>query len=67
MDRLRELGSGVLITLGLLIGGGGGWFLGLTTERGFVGIITVVSALVGAGAGVYIAQLIISGGGDEEP
>lgn len=65
MDRLRDLGANVLLSLGLVIGGGLGLYLGAVTERGAFGIITVVAGIAGAGAGIYVAQAILTGGHEE--
>jgi hypothetical protein len=48
---------------GMLVGG----YLGLMTERGFPGLITVVGAILGAGVGIYVAQLIAIAPSDDEP
>lgn len=56
MDRGTTL-LGICGIVGLLIGG----YLGLMTERGFIGLVTVVGAILGMGVGIYIGQAMISG------
>lgn len=66
MDRLRNIGSGLLLTIGAVAGGAVGGYLGLVTERGLAGLITVGAAIAGIAAGIYIAQLILAAPSDED-
>lgn len=67
MDRFRGAPTQLLIAILSIVGLIAGGTLGLITERGLPGIITVVSAIAGAAAGVYIAQSIAMGSDDVEP
>ncbi len=67
MDRLRDLGTTILLVIGSIGGFVVGGTLGLMTERGLPGLITVVGAIGGAAAGTYLAQLIAAGSPEDEP
>lgn len=66
MERFRGVPTQLLIA-GLSIAGFAiGASLGLVTERGLPGLITVAGAILGAGVGVYIAQAISMAPSDDE-
>ena len=59
--------STLLLAVASSIGAAIGGYLGLITERGVPGLITVAGAVVGFAIGLYIAQLMLAAPGDEEP
>lgn len=66
MERFRELPATIALAIGSIGGFLIGGSLGMATDRG-IGLIAVAGALLGAGAGTWLAQSLISPPPDEEP
>lgn len=66
MERLRELPATIALVVGSIGGFLIGGALGIASDRG-IGLIAVAGALLGAGAGTWLAQTLISSPPDEEP
>lgn len=60
MDRFRSGMTELVMWIGAGLGSTIGGALGLVTERGSVGLITIVGAILGLVAGIYVAQLVIA-------
>jgi hypothetical protein len=65
MDRLRELPAMLLLAVGSIGGFFVGLYLGVATEH-TIGLIAVLGAFLGAGAGTWLAQSIIAAPPDDE-